>query len=298
MEKGPSGRLHLNQANAATGGDQDTGRTQGMAASSVCSHIRDRAMPAIPRPASSMPVGPRVAWTKLHRLVDILKVTLCGVLCGAENWVEIADWADAKRARLTEWLGLDCGIPSHDTLSRVFDRLNPVQFETGFLHWVQGTLTPQVTQEVIASDGKMVRRSGTRAPDVPLAADRLGSDDRRHGLPAHDRPGDVDPHCGRPGAHHHAPALPQQLAGRCPPNRRGGPQPLGDREWTALGARCRVPGERQPDARRVQRRKPGPIRKLALNLLRLEPTRKHGIKASRLWTGRDHDDQLRVLGAV
>lgn len=103
-------------------------------------------------------VDPRVERTKRHRLLAILTITLCGVLCGAENWVEIADWADAKRAWLTEWLGLQHGVSSHDTLGRVVDRLDPVQFETGFLRWAQGTLTPH-TDPVIAIDGKTVRRS-------------------------------------------------------------------------------------------------------------------------------------------
>lgn len=104
-------------------------------------------------------VDPRVDRTKRHQLLDIITITLCGMICGAENWIEIADWADAKAAWLTTWLGLEHGTPSHDTLGRVFDRLDPVQFETGFLRWVQGTITRQAGDGV-AVDGKTVRRSG------------------------------------------------------------------------------------------------------------------------------------------
>lgn len=102
---------------------------------------------------------PRIERTKRHRLQDILTITLGGVLSGAENWVEIAEWAKVKQAWLTDWLGLEHGVPSHDTLGRVFGRLDPAQFETGFLRWVQGTITPR-PGEVIAVDGKTVRRSG------------------------------------------------------------------------------------------------------------------------------------------
>ncbi len=113
-------------------------------------------------------VDPRLERTKRHRLLDVVTITLCGVICGAENWVEIADWAEAKKVWLTEWLHLEHGTPSHDTLGRVFDRLDPVQFETGFLRWVQGIFNPKAG-DVVALDGKTVRRSGdARTGQAPL----------------------------------------------------------------------------------------------------------------------------------
>lgn len=122
-------------------------------------------MPAHPVPriadAFAELADPRIDRTKRHGLLDILTITLCGVLCGAENWVEIADWAEAKRAWLTDWLGLEHGVPSHDTLGRVFDRLDPGQFETGFARWVQGMASAKAG-EIVALDGKTVRRSGDR----------------------------------------------------------------------------------------------------------------------------------------
>lgn len=124
---------------------------------------QDRALPAYPALRIADPFGdlgdPRVERTKRHRLLDLLTSTLCGVLGGAENRVEIADWADAKRAWLTEWRGLQHGVPAPAPLGRVFDRLDPVQCESGFLRWVQGPLTPH-TDPVIAIDAKTVRRSG------------------------------------------------------------------------------------------------------------------------------------------
>lgn len=63
--------------------------------------------------------------------------------------MEIADWAEAKWAWLTDWLGLEHGVPSHDTLGRVFDRLDPVQFETGFARWAQG-MTTATAGEMVA----------------------------------------------------------------------------------------------------------------------------------------------------
>lgn len=73
-------------------------------------------------------VDPRVERTKRHSLHDILTITLCGVLSGAENRVEIAAWSVTKQAWLTVWFQLEDGIPSHNTSGRVFDRFNPHRF--------------------------------------------------------------------------------------------------------------------------------------------------------------------------
>jgi predicted transposase YbfD/YdcC len=102
-------------------------------------------------------VDPRIERTKRHELLTVITIALCGVICGAESWVEVEDWGDAKRDWLATWLELPNGIPSHDTFGRVFSRIDPVQFEAGFLRWVQGTVTTESTNGVIALDGKTVR---------------------------------------------------------------------------------------------------------------------------------------------
>lgn len=76
---------------------------------------------------------PRVERTKQHRLVDIITIAVCGVICGAEGWVEIEEFGKAKAAWFHSWLALPNGIPSHDTFGRVFARLDPKQFEACFL---------------------------------------------------------------------------------------------------------------------------------------------------------------------
>ncbi|MFL5703912.1 MAG: ISAs1 family transposase [Ktedonobacteraceae bacterium] len=100
---------------------------------------------------------PRVERTKRHRLGDIIILAICGVICGAEGWVEIEEFGKAKEAWFTELLKLPNGIPSHDTFGRVFAQIDPKQFEASFFQWVQG-LTSTV-QGVIAIDGKTLRRS-------------------------------------------------------------------------------------------------------------------------------------------
>src|SRR3989304_2993538 len=80
---------------------------------------------------------PRVERTKLHRLSDILVITLCAVICGADTWIEIQLFGQAKLDGLGPFLELPHGIPSHDTFGRVFARLNPEPLERCFLTWMQ-----------------------------------------------------------------------------------------------------------------------------------------------------------------
>jgi predicted transposase YbfD/YdcC len=104
---------------------------------------------------------PRMERTKLHRLRDIIILAICGVLCGAEGWVEIEEFGNAKKAFFTDLLDLPNGIPSHDTFGRVFALIDPKQFEASFIQWVQGI--SQTVQGVIAIDGKTLRRSHNQA---------------------------------------------------------------------------------------------------------------------------------------
>jgi predicted transposase YbfD/YdcC len=104
---------------------------------------------------------PRVGRTKRHRLRDSSILAICGVICGAEGWVEIEEFGKAKEAWLTEVLSLPNGIPSHDTFGRVFAHLDLKQFEASCIHWVQASST--TVQGVMAIDGKTLRRSHDRA---------------------------------------------------------------------------------------------------------------------------------------
>jgi DDE_Tnp_1-associated/Transposase DDE domain len=104
---------------------------------------------------------PRMERTKLHRLRDIIIIANCGVICGADGWVGIAEFGKAKESWLTELLKLPNGIPSHDTFGRVFAHIDPKQFEVSFHQWVQGI--SGTTEGVIAIDGKTSRRTHDHA---------------------------------------------------------------------------------------------------------------------------------------
>ncbi len=101
---------------------------------------------------------PRMDRTKLHSLADILAITICAVICGADEWTEIELFGKAKRKWLQTFLELPNGIPSHDTFGRVFSRLDPEQLERCFGKWV-ASLAQASGGKLIAVDGKTLRRS-------------------------------------------------------------------------------------------------------------------------------------------
>jgi predicted transposase YbfD/YdcC len=104
---------------------------------------------------------PRVERSKAHLLGDIITIALCGVICGADDWVAIETFGRTKLAWLRTFLDLPGGIPSHDTFGRVFRRLDPEEFRHCFLQWVQSVIG-EVGEQVVAIDGKTLRRSHDR----------------------------------------------------------------------------------------------------------------------------------------
>jgi hypothetical protein len=106
-------------------------------------------------------VDPRVERTRWHELLDIVAITLCACICGADNWADIALSGRCKEAWFRTWLKLPKGILSHDTFGRVFARLDPLEFGRRFMSWVEAV--QEATQgQVVAIDGKSVRGSRDR----------------------------------------------------------------------------------------------------------------------------------------
>jgi hypothetical protein len=104
---------------------------------------------------------PRIDRHKEHKLIDILVIAICAILCGANDWVAVETFGQAKRGWFTRFLDLAHGIPSHDTFGRVFGVLSSEALQGCFLRWIQAVA--QVTQgQVVAIDGKTLRRSYDR----------------------------------------------------------------------------------------------------------------------------------------
>ena len=113
---------------------------------------------------------PRVDRTKEHSLIDILMVALCAMLCGGESFVDFAEFGNARIDFLRSFLKLPNGIPSHDAFRRVFAMLDPAQFAACFRNWTE-SLPQSIRAEIVAIDGKTLRRSHDRAkgkPPIPI----------------------------------------------------------------------------------------------------------------------------------
>ena len=101
---------------------------------------------------------PRTGHAKRHKLIDVIVIAICAVICGADSWVDVEMFGKAKKDWFSRLLELPNGIPSHDTFGRVFARLDPVQFEECFEEWVHA-VNDVTGGQVVAIDGKTLRRS-------------------------------------------------------------------------------------------------------------------------------------------
>ena len=101
---------------------------------------------------------PRSTRNQLYTVSEILLLTLCAVLCGADGWQDIEDYGKAKLDFLRQYFDYVNGIPSDDTVRRFYRSIDPSTFEKLFREWVQGLAKVTDTQ-VIAIDGKCSRRS-------------------------------------------------------------------------------------------------------------------------------------------
>jgi predicted transposase YbfD/YdcC len=114
---------------------------------------------------------------KLHKLIDIVVIAVCATIAQQDTWEEIADYAEMKEDFLRQFLELPNGIPSHDTLSRVFSLIEPTAWQVCFSSWMKamGKLSGE---KLIAIDGKTLRGSkatGTGKRDKEQAALELVS---------------------------------------------------------------------------------------------------------------------------
>jgi predicted transposase YbfD/YdcC len=105
---------------------------------------------------------PRAEHRLDHDLIDILTIALCAIICKADGWVDVAEFGRCKEAWFGSFLTLRNGIPSHDTFSRVFAALNPVEFGKCFMAWVRH-LCEDLAGEVVPIDGKTMRRAIRKA---------------------------------------------------------------------------------------------------------------------------------------
>jgi hypothetical protein len=109
------------------------------------------------------PRGGQNIWHPVENII----IAICGAICGADNWVDIEMFGNAKREWFETFLDLAHGIPSHDTFGRVFRQINPEEFQ-GYFHAWTSELRVRLGGEVLSVDGKTER--GSKDGTMGLAA--------------------------------------------------------------------------------------------------------------------------------
>lgn len=111
---------------------------------------------------------PRVQGRSKHRFIDIIVISICATLCGAEACTEIEEFGKQKLDWLGKYLELPCGIPSHDTIGRVLSIIDPLQMEAAFRNWVESVAAGDDPTKRISLDGKSVAGTERRFMKHPL----------------------------------------------------------------------------------------------------------------------------------
>ncbi|HEY9901326.1 MAG TPA: ISAs1 family transposase [Candidatus Sericytochromatia bacterium] len=100
---------------------------------------------------------PRIERSKEHLLKNIIAIAILAIISGADGWVAIEAYGNAKYEALKSFLELPNGIPSHDTFSRVFARIESQQFQECFLSWVNA-IVGKLKLEVMGISGKIMKQ--------------------------------------------------------------------------------------------------------------------------------------------
>ncbi len=110
---------------------------------------------------------PRSNINKLHKLEDILVIAIISVICGAETWKQMIEFANSKVEFFRKFLELPNGIPSEDTINRVISSVDSAQFEACFINWVN-SISELSKGQVIAIDGKTIRGAKSNGKKSPV----------------------------------------------------------------------------------------------------------------------------------
>jgi len=89
----------------------------------------------------------------IHKLTSILFIAVVGTLANCDSWVAIEDFANTRIDFFKKYLTLPYGIPSHDTMQRVFEWIDPKEFGSSFMKWIE-EISSSLDGSIIAIDGK------------------------------------------------------------------------------------------------------------------------------------------------
>ena len=95
---------------------------------------------------ASLP-DPRLQRCRRQKLIDILVIAICTLLCGGESFTDMEEFGRSRKEWVETFFELPNGIPSHDTFGRVFARLSPAEFAACFERWVRASRSEETCLE-------------------------------------------------------------------------------------------------------------------------------------------------------
>ena len=98
---------------------------------------------------------PRDIRRKKHELINIMIMTIYGILCGYTDFTNLADFLKVHEDYFTNLLNLEHGTPSHDTLSKVFSIIDSKKFLELFIEWINQIIKGNGLH--VSIDGKAVK---------------------------------------------------------------------------------------------------------------------------------------------
>lgn len=104
---------------------------------------------------------PRIDRGKKHKLLDIIGLALVGVICDCDTWEEIEDFGNHYFEDLKKYFSFTNGVPSHDTINRVFSKIDPKPFQGCLLDWLN-SIRKFNGKDLISIDGKEMRSSSLK----------------------------------------------------------------------------------------------------------------------------------------
>lgn len=110
---------------------------------------------------------PRQQTKVMHNFAETIMIVVCAVIAGCDVWEDIEDYCRVKLKWFRERIGLklENGVPSHDTMSRIFGMMDPAEFQAQFIEWAQEA-SGKHAREILSLDGKTMRgsRNGDEKP--------------------------------------------------------------------------------------------------------------------------------------
>lgn len=107
---------------------------------------------------------PRILKKTSHKLIDVIVIAICAIICGADGWTQVEEFGKARQEWFKGFLELSHGIPSHNTFGRVFSLISSKLFQSCFQQWINEVF--EITDgQVIPIDGKTAKRSHHKRHD-------------------------------------------------------------------------------------------------------------------------------------